>query len=374
MFDVIVVVSGMYRNKTFKLKHVYYEQVTPAWEVMKLHFPQECSQMKNRDVPSTLNHLHTSNDGSTTQAGNFTFGSDVISGTSNQYIGINSNIMHKEMNSTNSNSKSLELRRTNCTKCIMSIQKTDEGEELRCTCSVVRNSRQYRPYDRKSTRGPCVLRDKSVRNCTDQYVTSKRGKENHLYSSGTCEQDNRNQITRVSTALGGASNDSMCIDYDVAAIVREMSVVSPVSSLDDSFCDGSEIIENIPSCELDCSVMLEDKKTEPQEATDIQSCDKDHTQCTSVVTTILTPSAAREDDSSVMCLQTEEICDFDIMKELNTFPPASILEHSSCEVSDIIENIGGFELDYSLLLEDAGTVFQLAADVNHHDKDSTQFI
>ena len=140
MFDVIVVVSVVSRNKTFKLKHVYYEQVTSAWDVMKLHFPQECSQMKNRDVPSTLNYLHTSNDGSKTQAGTFSVGTDVISGTSNRFIG--NNIMHKEMNSTNSNSKSLELFYTNCPKCKLSIRNRNEGEQ----------SRQYRPYARKGTR------------------------------------------------------------------------------------------------------------------------------------------------------------------------------------------------------------------------------
>jgi len=147
--------------------------------------------------------------------------------------------MHKEMNSTNSNSKSLELLHTNCSKCNLSIHKTNEGEQLRSTCSTLRNSRKYRPYARKGTQGPYVLRDKSVLNCTDQYVTSKRGKESHLYSSGTCERDKGNQITSVSnaeSALEGASNDSMCIDYDVAAIAKD--VVPPVTNLDYSFSDG----------------------------------------------------------------------------------------------------------------------------------------
>jgi hypothetical protein len=158
---------------------------------MKLLFSQEFPETKNRDVPSTLNYLHTSNDGSTTQAGTFTVVTDVISGTSNQFIGINNNLMHKEMNSTNSNSKSLVLN-SNCFKCLSTIHKTDKGEETRCTCPVLPDSRKYRPYARKGTQGPYVLKRQSVLNCTDQYVTSKRGKENHLYSSGTCEQDNGN--------------------------------------------------------------------------------------------------------------------------------------------------------------------------------------
>jgi hypothetical protein len=207
--------SVVCRNKTFKLKQVYYEQVTPAWDIMKIHFPQECSEMKNRNMPSTLNYLHTSNDGSTTQAGTFSVGTDVISGTSNQFIGINNNLMHREMNSTNSRSKSLEFLHTNCSKCLCSIHKTNEGEQLRCTCSVLHDSRKYRPYARKGTQGPYVLRDKSSLNCTDQYATSKTRKINHVYSSGSCEQHNGNQITRVSnseSALEGANNDSMMID------------------------------------------------------------------------------------------------------------------------------------------------------------------
>jgi len=311
----------MFRNETFKLKQVCYEQVTPTWDIMKLHFPQECPETNNRDVPSTLNHLHTSNDGSTTQAGTSTVVTDVMSGTSNQFIGINNNLMHKEMNSTNSNSKSLEFRNSNCFKCLCTIHKTDKGEEIRCTCRVLPDSRKYRPYARKGTRGPCncrvlpasrkyrpyarkgtrgpyVLRRQSVLNCTDQYVTSKRGKENHLYSSVTCEQDNGNQINRVSnaeSALEDASNASMSIDSDIAAIAKDMNVVSPLSSLDDSSSDSSGSIENIATYELECSVMLEDERTEVREAADINSCNKDSTQFTSDATGGLIPSAAHED-------------------------------------------------------------------------------
>ena len=111
----------MYRNKTFKLIQVYYEQVTPAWDIIKLHFPQECSEMKNRDMPSTLNYLHTSSEGLKTQTGTFAVGTDVISGISNHFIGIDNNLMHKEMNSTNSNSKSLEFLHGNCSKCDLSV-------------------------------------------------------------------------------------------------------------------------------------------------------------------------------------------------------------------------------------------------------------
>ena len=367
----------MYRNKTFKLKQVCYEQVTPVWDIMKLHFPQEYSEMKKIDMSSTLNYLHTSNDGSKTQAGTFTVGTDVMSGTSNQFIGINNNPMHREMNSTNSNNKkSLEFLHTNCSKCMCTIHRTDEAEQVRCTCSVLRCSRKYGPYARKVTQGPYVLRDKSVLNCTDQYVTSKRGKENHLYSLGTFEQDNGNQITRVSNAeyaLEGANNDSMFIDCDVAAILKDTYVVSAVSSLDSSFCDSSDWIENIPSWELDFSVMLEDGRTEVQEAADINSCNRDSTQFTSTATGTLTPFAAHEDGPSVMCQRTEEIYNNDgFVEEHKTVCPINSLDDSCCEMSDI-ENIHSFELGYSKTLKDVGTEIQKTADVNDDNKDSTQF-
>lgn len=369
-------VSVTYRNKTFKLKQLYYEQVTPAWDIMKLHFPQECSEMKNRDVPRTLNYLHTSDDGLETQAGTFTVGTDVISGTSSQFIGINNNLMRRGRNCTNSNSKSLEFLRTGCSKCMCSIHKTDEGEQLRCTCPVLRDSRKYRPYARKGTQGPRVLGDKSVLNCTDQYVTSKRGKENHLYSSGTFERDNGDQITGVSnaeSALEDASNDSMSIDWDIAAIMKDVNVVCPVSILDDSLCHNSHRIENIPSCELDCSLTLEDGRTDVQEAADLNSCNKDSALFTSDATGTLTPSAAHEDGPSVMCSRTEEICNIDvIIKEHKTVSPVNNLDDSCCEMSDI-ENILSCKLGYSKTLEDAGTEIQKAPDVIDHNKDNTQF-
>jgi len=360
----------MFGNKTFKLKQVYYEQVTPAWDIMKLHFPQECSEMKNRDVPSTLDFLHTSNDGSTTQAGTITAGTDVISGTSNQFIGINNNLMHKEMNSTNSDSKSLEFRHT--LKRMCSIRKTNKAEQLSCTCSVLRNSRKYRPYARKGMQGPYV------HNCKDQYVTSKRGKENHLYSSSTCQQDNGNQITRVSnadSALEDSSNDSMSIDSDIAAIAKDTNVISPVSSLDDSFCDSPGSLEDICSYELDCSVMLEGGRTEGQEASDINSYNKDSTQFTSDATGTLTPFAAHEDGLSVMCPRTKEIYNIDdIINKFKTVSPISRLDDSCSEMSDIIEDFTNFELHYSKTLEDVGIEIQKLVDINDHNTDSTQFI
>ena len=214
-------------------------------------------------------------------------------------------------------------------------------------------------------------------NCTDQYITRKRGKENRLYSSGTCERDNGNQITRVSnaeSALEGASNDSMCFDYDVAAIAKDMIVVSPVSNFDDSSSDGSDRIENVPSYELDCSVMLKGVETAVQEVAVTDSCNKDTIQFKSDATGTVTPSAAPEDGSSVMCPRTEDIWDIDIMKELTTVRPISSLDESCREILDNIENIPMFEVDCSFLLEYLGTDFQKAADVNDHDKDSIQFI
>jgi len=374
---MITVVSVMYRNKTFKLKQVYYEQVTPAWDIMKLHFPQECSRIKNRDVPSTLNYLHTSNDGSKTQAGTSTVGTYVISGTSSQSIGINNNVIHKEKNSTNSNSKSLESLHTHCSECMCSIHKTNKAEQLRCTCPVLRDSRRYKPYARKGTQGPYVFKDNSVLKCSDQYVTSKRGKADHLNSSGTCEQDNGNQITRVSnaeSALEDASNDSMSTDCDIAAIAEDVNVVSPVSSFNDSFCDNSDRIENIPSYELESSVVLEDGRTEVQEAADINSCNKDSAHFTPDATGSLTPSAAYENGPSVMCPRTKEIYNTDgILREHKSVYPISSLDDSRREMSDITQNFPSFGLDYSKTLEEAGTEIQKAADINDHNKDSTQF-
>ena len=367
----------MFRNETFKLKQVCYEQVTPTWDIMKLHFPRECPETKNRDVPSTLTHLHTSNDVSTTQAGTSTVVADVISSTSNQFVGMNNNLMHKEMNSANSNSKSSEFLHTNCLKCMCTIHKRDKGEQIRCTCPVLPDARKYRPYARKGTQGPYVLKRQSVLNCADQYVTSKRGKESHLYSSGTCEEDNGNQVNRVSdaeSALEDASNDSMSIDCDVAAIAKDINVVSPLSSLHDSFCDCSGRIENIPSYELDCSVMLEDGRTEVREAADINSCNKDSTQFTSDATGALTPPAAREDGPNVMCPRTKEINNIDgIINEHRTVSPISSSDDSFCEMLDIIENNPSFELGYSRTLEDVGTEIKKATDINDHNKDSTEF-
>jgi hypothetical protein len=310
---------------------------------MKLRFLQECSGIKNRDVPSTLNYLHTPNDGSKTQAGTSTVGTYVISGTSSQFIVMNNNVIHKERNSTNSNTKSLEFLHTHSLKCMCSIHKT---EQLRCTCPVLRNSRRYKPYARKGTQGPYVLKNNPVLNCTDQYVTSKRGKDHHLNSSGTCERDNGNQITRVSnaeSALEDASNDSMSTNCDVAAIAEVFNVVSPGSSFDNSFCDNSDRIENIPSHERECSVMLEDGRTEVQEAADINSCNKDSAHFTADATGTLAPSAAYK-----------TICPISSFYD-------SYFEHL---------NFPSFGLDYSKTLEDAGTETQQAADVN----DCTQFI
>jgi hypothetical protein len=106
----------------------------------------------------------------------------------------------------------------------------------------------------------------------------------------------------------------MSIDCDIAAIAKDVNVVSPLSPLsssDDSFCDSSGSIENIPTYELDCSVMLEDERTEVQEAADINSCNKDSRQFTSDASVGLTPSASREDGPSVVCPRTKEIYNID---------------------------------------------------------------
>jgi hypothetical protein len=345
--------------------------VTPAWDMMKLHFPQECSEMQNRDVPSTLNYLHTSDDGSETHAGTLTVATDVTSGESNQFIGIHNNLVHKEKNSTNLNRKRSEFLLTNCSKCMCSIHKKNKAEQFRCTCSVLHDSRKYRPPARKGTQYPSILRDKSVLNCTDQYVTSKRRKENHPCFSDTCEQDNGNLVTSISnaeSALEGASNYSMSIDCDITAILKEVEVTSPVSNLDDSFSDSSDMVVNISGYELDYSVMSENVRTEVHAAADINNCNKESTQFTSDAKGTLTPFVAHEDGPPVVCPITKEIY------ELKTVPAISSLDVPCIEVSDIIENIHSFQLDPSTLLEYVITEIQKAADVSNNNKDSTQFI
>ena len=70
--------------------------------------------------------------------------------------------------------------------------------------------------------------------------------------------------------------------------------------MNDSCCEISDILENIPTFELSYSKILEDGTTEVQEAADINSSNKYSTQFTSDVTGILTPSASHEDGPSVM--------------------------------------------------------------------------
>ena len=95
-----------------------------------------------------------------------------------------------------------------------------------------------------------------------------------------------------------------------------LKTVSPISSMGDSCCEMSHVIENIPTFVLGYSKSLEDLKTEVQEAADINSSNKDSTQFTSNATGILTPSAAHEDGPSFMCPRIEEIYDIDDTKEL----------------------------------------------------------
>jgi hypothetical protein len=165
----------------------------------------------------------------------------------------------------------------------------------------------------------------------------------------------------------------MKIDCDFAAIVEDFKVVSPVSSIHDLLCDSSDRIENIPNYESDCSVLLEYVGTEVQEAIDINSCNNDGTQF--IADAKETPFATHEDGPSIMDLETKEIYGIDdAVKELKTVPQISSLDDPCCEISDIIENIPSFELDYSIIFEDGGTEIQKATDVNNCNKESTQVI
>ena len=102
-------------------------------------------------------------------------------------------------------------------------------------------------------------------------------------------------------------------------------------------------IENIPSYELDCSVMLKGVETAVQEAAVTDSCNKDTIQFKSEATGTVTPSASPEDVSSVMFPRTEDIWDIDFMKELTTECPISSVDESCCEILDNIEYIPMFE-------------------------------
>lgn len=165
----------------------------------------------------------------------------------------------------------------------------------------------------------------------------------------------------------------MKIDCDIAAIVKDFEVVSPVSSIHDLLCDRSDKIENIPDYELDCSVMLKDLRTEVQEAVDINSCNKYGTQFTA--NTKGTPFAAHDNGPSIMSVGTKEIYGiYDTVKELTSVHRISSLDDPCCELSDIIENVPSFEMDYSIIFEDGGTEIQKAADVNNCKKESAQFI
>jgi hypothetical protein len=364
-------VSVIYRNKTFELKQILYEQVTPAWDIMKLHFPQECLEMKNRDVQR--------NYGSKTQTGTFAVDTDVRSGKSNQLNVINNRVGHKEMKSTNSKGKSLKFLRTKCSKCVQYVHKKNEAKLYRCTCSVLRDSRKYRPPARKGTQCRYTLKDKSVLNCTNQYVTSKKGKENHLYFSGSCERDNGNHVINVTngeSALEVASNYSMSVDCEVDAIVKEFKIVSPISNLEGSFCESSDTTENIPSYELDCSVILEDVRTDVQRAADISSCNKDSAQFISDARGTLIPFSAHEDGPCGMFPKTEEVYGIDgTVKEFEVVSPFSNLDYYSCEISDLISNILNYdEQDCSVMLEDVRTDVQKAADISSCNKDSAHFI
>jgi hypothetical protein len=74
-----------------------------------------------------------------------------------------------------------------------------------------------------------------------------------------------------------------------------------------------------------------------------------------------------------MCPRTKENYDIDVIKELNTCSPISSLDDPCC-MSDIIENIPSFELDYSFIFDGVGSDIPLAPAINDCDKDSTQFI
>jgi hypothetical protein len=198
-----------------------------------------------------------------------------------------------------------------------------------------------------------------------------------MRSSGACERDNGNPITRVSnseSSLECANNYSMMIDCDIAVIGNDVNGVSPVSRIDDFSCDSSDRIENIPSYELDCSIMLEGGRTEVQEAADINSCNKDTAQFASDATGTLIPSAACEDGPSVMRPRSKYIYNIDgIIKEHTTVSPINSLDDSCCDLSYIIENTSSFERGYSKTLEDIMTEIQKIGDLHDCNKDSTQF-
>jgi hypothetical protein len=95
--------------------------------------------------------------------------------------------------------------------------------------------------------------------------------------------------------------------YNIDGIVREHKTVCPISSLDDSCCEMSDITQNIPSFGLDYSKILVDVGTAIQKAADIIDCNKDSTQSASTVRGTLKLFVAHEDGPFVMCPKTKEI-------------------------------------------------------------------
>jgi hypothetical protein len=270
--------------------------------------------MKDRVMKKNVDCLHTPSDGSGTQAGSFVVDADIRSDKTHQHSVINNNFRYGRVNSIDSKGKSLEFLHTTCSKCMGYVHDKNEAKQYRCTHSVLRDSRKYRSPIRKGTRCPNILKNKLVLDCTDQYVTSEKGADDHLCCSDSYGEYNGSDITSITnteSALEGASNDSTSIDYSVAAIVKEFKTVSPVSSFDDSFSESSDIVQNIPNYELDFSVILQDVRTEVQKVADINSSNEDSTQFVSDARGTSTPFATCEDGLSTVRPRAKEIDTFD---------------------------------------------------------------
>jgi hypothetical protein len=252
----------------------------PSWDAMRLHFPQECSQVKNNsDVQNVFNSFNRLSD--ILEAGEETFTNDSGSkiGHSSECKVIHNNCGYKEINSKDAKISTQKILPTKCFKIpVCYVCKKNKAESYTFTQPDLYPTSMRKSTARKGTRYSSVLNGNPVFNYTIQYVTRK----NHcLDFAGSFEGDNRNHVTtgpNAESALENASNESMSTDYDINAILKEYKLNSPISNFDDSSVLSVDLDfpDNNPGHESNCSITSPDVETEVQKAADIYSCDKEN--------------------------------------------------------------------------------------------------
>jgi hypothetical protein len=267
-------------------------------DAMTLHYPQECSTMKNEtDVQRILNSLNTPNDVLKETKETITHDSGVISGQGSECKVIHNNCRYKEINSKDSEISSLKLHPTKCSKTPVSY-----------VCKKSKASK-YRRTVRKGTQHS-FSNSNPVFNYTIRYVKKKR-KTQHADFSGSYDRDDKNHATntpRTETALEDTTNNSMGTDYDIDAILKEYKIVPPISNFDDTCVLSVNLhsTENNSSHERNRFIISTDVETEVQEADDVCNYDKDDVQFGSDAGGALIPFAAYEDGPSSMCPKTTD--------------------------------------------------------------------